>query len=62
MRIGTRVQIPAFYDRWMRGDRYGTVEKVYRPAGNSDCHMAKVHMDKCGRVCQFPVDELEELS
>ncbi len=27
-RVGTRVQVPAYLDIWMRGARYGTVARV----------------------------------
>ena len=53
---GTRVQIPAFYDRWMMGDRFGEVIRVYKARVGTE--MAKVKMDVSGKVCQFPLDEL----
>lgn len=56
MTIGTRVQIAAFYDRWMMGDRYGEVVRVYKARIGTT--MAKVKMDKSGKVCQFPLDDI----
>lgn len=53
MERGLRVEVPAHYDCWMMGDRFGTVEKVTR---------LKVHvlMDRSGKVRRFPRDVFEE--
>lgn len=32
--VGKRVQIPAYTDLWMRGARFGTVERVIPGSGN----------------------------
>lgn len=32
--VGKRVQIPAYTDLWMRGARFGTVERVIEGSGN----------------------------
>lgn len=32
--VGKRVQIPAYTDLWMRGARFGTVERVIVGSGN----------------------------
>jgi hypothetical protein len=32
--VGKRVQIPAYTDLWMRGARFGTVERVIVGTGN----------------------------
>lgn len=45
MRVGTRVEIPAHMDAWMRGDRFGTVESVRR----RDPGVVVVRLDKSGR-------------
>lgn len=45
MRIGTRVEIPAHMDAWMRGDRYGVVESARR----SDPGVVVVRLDKSRR-------------
>lgn len=32
--VGKRVQIPAYTDLWMRGARFGTIERVIPGTGN----------------------------
>lgn len=32
--VGARVEIPAYCDLWMRGARFGTVERVKVPSNN----------------------------
>lgn len=32
-RVGTRVELPAFSDQWMRGARFGTVTRVFKRSG-----------------------------
>jgi hypothetical protein len=32
--VGKRVQIPAYTDLWMRGARFGTIERVIEGKGN----------------------------
>lgn len=32
--VGKRVQIPAYTDLWMRGARFGTIERVIVGSGN----------------------------
>ncbi len=44
-KIGDRVQIPAWHDDWMRGDRYGVVVKAV--PGSQTVH---VRADKSGRT------------
>lgn len=48
--IGRRVEIPAYFDAWMRGARYGVVVSV-APNG-----LARVHLDKGGYVRVFTDD------
>ncbi len=51
-----RVQIPAYSDSWMRGDRYGEIVKVTRrkrrPTDAIDqmVEVAHVKLDKSGKV------------
>jgi hypothetical protein len=45
-----RVQIPAYTDRWMMGDRFGTVAKITRRKGKEIVH---VLLDKSGRTMRF---------
>lgn len=68
----TRVQIPAYADSWMRGDRFGEITKTlnvepttagdryaYRNCINSDgtITMAWVKMDISKRTLIWPLDE-----
>jgi hypothetical protein len=60
----TRVQIPAYSDHWMRGDRYGevtgTVKRwVYKPIGTVAVQMYRIKLDKSGKTVRFPVDDCE---
>jgi hypothetical protein len=59
MHLNQRVQIAPFYDRWMMGDRYGEIVNLY--VARIGTEMAKVKMDKSGKVCQFPQDHLTEI-
>ena len=59
-----RVQIPAYTDRWMMGDRYGELVKVtkYKPrakCGAEDPHkeIAHVLLDKSGKTMRFMLDD-----
>lgn len=45
-----RVQVPAYTDRWMRGDRFGELMSVSRKG------VARVRMDS-GKVCRFIFDD-----
>jgi hypothetical protein len=55
-----RVQIPAYTDRWMMGDRYGEVVKVTkvkaRP-GNGMTEVAHVLLDKSGKTVRVILDD-----
>lgn len=48
---GRRVEIPPHTDAWMRGDRYGTIEKATTEG-------ALVRMDKSRHALRFNLDEL----
>jgi len=50
-KVSQRVQAHPSTDTWVRGDRYGTVEKI----GRKYVH---VRMDKSGRLVQFIPDNL----
>lgn len=51
----TRVQIHPGYDLWMRGARFGTVERYSR-----DGKLAYVRLDKLpNKLLKFPVHDLE---
>lgn len=47
MTLGTRVQVPAWSDAWMKGDRYGEV------AGFGRGDIVKIKMDKSGKTLRF---------
>lgn len=50
-RVGQRVQAHPATDTWMRGDRYGTVERVGRL-------YIRVRMDRSGHLKRFTPDNL----
>ena len=56
-----RVQIPAYTDRWMMGDRYGEVVKIVRKRANAKGEagreVAHVKLDKSGKVMTFWYDD-----
>jgi hypothetical protein len=52
MTIGTRVEIPAYIDAWMRGDRYGEIVAFNRHG------LAIVLLDKSQKRLHCEVDEL----
>ncbi len=51
-----RVQIPAYTDRWMMGDRFGEVV-AFR--GTTDKPIAHVKLDKSGKVIRVIADDCE---
>ena len=56
-----RVQIPAYHDRWMMGDRYGEVVKTWEVslgAGRST-ERASVLLDKSGKKVTVSLHECE---
>lgn len=54
--VGRRVELPAWSERWMRGDRYGVVVDVRRkPSG---LHLADVKLDKSGFTRSFVLANL----
>jgi hypothetical protein len=45
-----RVQIPAYTDRWMMGDRYGEIVNVTKTIRNGEAvEIAHVKLDKSGK-------------
>jgi hypothetical protein len=52
--IGMRVELPAYSDRWMMGDRYGEIVAVAKRSPS----FAKVKLDKSGKTVRFHMDEL----
>lgn len=58
--IGKRVEIHPRFDRWARGDRFGTVEAAHRnDTINAD--MVRVRMDKSGDLTAFTTDDVKEV-
>jgi hypothetical protein len=54
----TRVQIPAYTDRWMMGDRYGVVTNVFTKDGKKIAH---VRLDKSGKTIRVILDDCNEV-
>jgi hypothetical protein len=59
-----RVQIPAYTDRWMMGDRYGEIVKITIRKGEDhsvidqpDREVAHVKLDKSGKVQKFWLED-----
>jgi len=52
----TRLQIPAYTDRWMMGDRFGDLLEVIRRK-DDNVELAYVKLDKSGKtVCVYLAD------
>jgi hypothetical protein len=66
MNTSKRVQIPVYTDRWMMGDRYGTLVAVKRtrkqngslPRGTE---IAVVLLDKSGKAFRFVLADCTEV-
>ena len=56
----TRVQIPVHTDRWMMGDRYGTLLRVTKDR-RSGVEIAHVKLDKSGKVMKFIYSDCEDV-
>lgn len=66
--MAMRVQIPAYTDRWMRGDRYGeivsTVRKAYPIEDSTDRYYSAVYrvkLDKSGEIIRVMADDCEDV-
>jgi hypothetical protein len=55
-----RVQIPAYTDRWMMGDRYGCVMKVTMHRFRLD-EIAHVKLDKSGKTVRVLLADCTEV-
>lgn len=60
----TRVQIPAYTDRWMMGDRYGEIVSKPRLVAVTPDHkrretvdVVKVKLDKSGKIVTVILDD-----
>jgi hypothetical protein len=61
-----RVQIPAYTDRWMMGDRYGEVVNIVRDrcehrASGLGREIARVKLDKSGKIVRVLLDDCTEV-
>jgi len=70
-----RVQIPAYTDAWMRGDRYGVVEKttkqrkhfplrapVSADARGTYISVHRVKLDKSGKTIRVMAEDCQEIA
>ncbi len=59
----TRVQIPAYTDRWMMGDRYGVVVGTYvmEQGEHEGEEIARVKLDKSGKVVRVVYADCAEV-
>ena len=56
--MNERVQIPAYTDRWMMGDRYGEIVKITKGRkGMEREEVAHVKLDKSGKTLRFILDD-----
>jgi hypothetical protein len=58
----TRVQIPAYTDRWMMGDRYGEIVRTYWGRTSAPIEIAAVKLDKSGVVRHYALADCEVVS
>lgn len=56
--IGKRVQVPAYTDTWMKGDRFGKVVNVTM-SRETNVPYAHVMLDKSNRTMKFIADDCE---
>lgn len=63
---GKRIQVPAYSDLWMRGARFGTVERVIEGSGNyvqardpraSDIFVVRMDHPQVKRLHRFIADD-----
>ena len=72
----TRVQIPAYTDRWMMGDRFGEIVKISKAKPNlrarlltedprrysGEIEVAQVKLDKSGKTVRVILADCEVVS
>lgn len=58
-----RVEIPAYTDRWMMGDRYGEIilSGKLRNAKGEIADMVKVRLEKSGKEVRVWLDDCKEV-
>lgn len=59
--IGKRVEIHPRFDRWMRGDKFGSVVGI-RPVRGSGEVILKIRMDTSGQTVAFYQDDVTEVA
>ena len=59
MKIGNRVQIPAYTTAWIRGARYGVVKALKTIRGDAYATYAVIKLDKAARNIVALVDDCE---
>lgn len=69
-----RVQIPAYTDHWMKGDRFGEIVSILKrwdhypdkdgviPVERTMRHIATVKLDKSGKTVRVLLDDCEVLA
>lgn len=66
--VGKRIQIPAYSDMWMRGARFGTVERFIQGSGNylsakdprgADIFVVKMDHPQVKRLQRFIADDCQ---
>ena len=60
----THVQIPAYTDRWMMGDRYGEIVKIVKARvaiNGRHPDIAHVKLDKSGKTTRVLFDDCQEV-
>ena len=59
--MNTRVQIPAYTDHWMRGDRFGEIIRTFRRRHplypQARIEVAVVRLDKSGKTAKVVLDD-----
>ena len=56
-----RVQIPAYTNKWMQGDRYGEVVKVVRLPQPGARQIAHVKLDISGKTVRVLLNDCREV-
>ena len=52
--MAERLQVPAYTDAWMKGDRFGDLVKT---TGSGDATIAHVKMDISGKILRVVLDD-----
>lgn len=56
-----RIEIPVYTDRWMMGDRYGTIIK-HSPRHRKGQLVVHVQLDKSGKVVKVVLADCREIA